>query len=70
MLNTGWRLSVPVVHTRGMVLVGAAPGWVVPGPARINDLGVLAEWVHDEAASKARPGSVTCWRLWVMSYFL
>ena len=44
------------MHTRGMVLVGAAPGWVVPGPARINDLGVLAGWVHDEAASKAAAG--------------
>ena len=39
-----------------MVLVGAAAGWVVPGPARINDLGVLAGWVHDEAASKAAAG--------------
>jgi hypothetical protein len=45
------------VHTRGMVLVGAAPGWVVPGPAQIDDLGVLAEWVHDEAASKAAAGA-------------
>jgi hypothetical protein len=39
-----------------MVLVGVAPGWVVPGPPQIDDLGVLAAWVHHEAVFKARLG--------------
>jgi hypothetical protein len=64
-----YRLGIvgAVVHTRGMALVGVAPGWAVPGPTQIDDLGVLAERVHDEAASKAAAGSVPCWYLWVMS---
>jgi hypothetical protein len=44
------------LQTPGMVLVGAALGWVVPGPPQIDDMGVPAAWVHDEAVFKARLG--------------
>lgn len=60
---------MPVVRTRGMVLVGVAPGWVVPGPVRIDDRGVLAEWVHDEAASKVAAGVRDVLVIVGMSYF-